>query len=106
MERVYPELKSLCALHDRDLQFIDPHLGIKDAQSDDHGMPDVLLSSLRRCNSDRLQPLNMLVSGIDDFVTRLRYTMVGKGSTLERRWGLNSCKEQFAPRGGANSCLQ
>ena len=90
MERVYPELKSLCALHDRDLQFIDPHLGIKDAQSDDHGMPDVLLSSLRRCNSDRLQPLNMLVSGIDDFLTRLRYSMVGEGGYVGEGVGLKS----------------
>ena len=62
MERVYPEIKALCALHGRDLQFIDPHLGLRDAQSDDHSIPDVCISSLRRCIDDPLQPLNMMVS--------------------------------------------
>ena len=62
MERVYPEMKALCALHGRDLQFIDPHLGLRDAQSEDHSIPDVCLSSLRRCIGDTLQPLNMVVS--------------------------------------------
>ena len=70
-EKVYPELKELCALHNRDLQFIDPHLGLKDAHCDDHSIPDVCLSTLRRCMGDNLQSLNMMVSFTELPTTKL-----------------------------------
>ena len=62
MEKVYPELRSLCALHGRELQMVDPHWGLKDDVVDDHSIMDVCLSNLQKCTRDHLQAVNMVVS--------------------------------------------
>ena len=86
-EKAYPELKELCALHNRDLQFIDPHLGLKDAHCDDHSIPDVCLSTLRRCMGDNLQSLNMMVRLTELPTTKLAFhsggSRGGSGGLLE-----------------------
>lgn len=61
MERIYPELRSICALHGRELQIIDPHWGLKDYVTDDHSIPSICMSNLQKCMSDQLQTINVVV---------------------------------------------
>ncbi|XP_053385274.1 uncharacterized protein LOC123535609 isoform X2 [Mercenaria mercenaria] len=60
-EKVFPELRTLCLLHGKELQTIDPHRGLGDALVDDHSIPDMCLSNIQRCTEDHLQSVNSVV---------------------------------------------
>ncbi|XP_052801292.1 uncharacterized protein LOC128232006 isoform X2 [Mya arenaria] len=68
LERVYPEMQELCALHGREFQMVDPHWGLRNSSAaDDHSVPAMCLENLERCCRDQLQPLHAVVLLTDKY---------------------------------------